>query len=479
MLFHELTHQVHTEHDAAFFNFMSQLKKDADKQDWTKSAGRKLGGPQSEEFHQDRLRQRLTQEHAWEGGHDEDNYGVTTFSLEPDYSLDMSEAFQGGKMRVGGSDLTDARDRAQLSPRSLKREQALIAVALRKSRQQQQQAQGQTNELPQSFSSSAVANTAVPPASVSDTGSLDTKTEFALGDTLPVSAGDAESNSDPQSEPEATPNEQPHLLPNSINESSGSLEERDSESQSDLTAQPLRRGDGDDVKLNAQSVDSSEPASSPEAALAKNLTPSAPWEFDVQAAMLHEMGFVDSAANRAALADTRGNVELAIRALVAKSATASGTSTQENSTTQNDQTVDDLDVALQSTPADAVYDAHEQQQRDISRKQKQLRSILRDYDLQQPALQLLLKITQNVLQHPGEERFKRINLDSKVMRRTFASVEPNESLRLQKQGLVEALKFVGWKSVPNEPSRVVIGVRPDGTLQWLLKECLEEAIQHI
>ncbi len=44
MLFHELTHQVHTEHDAAFWSFMSALKKEADKLDWTKSAGRRLGG---------------------------------------------------------------------------------------------------------------------------------------------------------------------------------------------------------------------------------------------------------------------------------------------------------------------------------------------------------------------------------------------------------------------------------------------------
>eukprot|EP00735_Rhodelphis_limneticus_P015100 TRINITY_DN925_c0_g1::TRINITY_DN925_c0_g1_i1::g.16040::m.16040 TRINITY_DN925_c0_g1::TRINITY_DN925_c0_g1_i1::g.16040 ORF type:complete len:606 (+),score=68.76,sp/O94580/YQ77_SCHPO/32.14/6e-28,WLM/PF08325.5/6e-42,WLM/PF08325.5/4.3e+03,ubiquitin/PF00240.18/1.4e-08,PUB/PF09409.5/3.9e+03,PUB/PF09409.5/0.00031,DUF45/PF01863.12/0.0039,DUF45/PF01863.12/9.8e+03,FYDLN_acid/PF09538.5/18 TRINITY_DN925_c0_g1_i1:43-1818(+) len=47
VMFHELSHNVHSEHDSAFYNFMSQLKKEGDQLDWTKSGGRSVSGSDS------------------------------------------------------------------------------------------------------------------------------------------------------------------------------------------------------------------------------------------------------------------------------------------------------------------------------------------------------------------------------------------------------------------------------------------------
>jgi len=132
VLFHELTHQFHGEHDAKFWAFMSQLQRDADRLDWTKSAGKKVGGGQTLEYQQHKLRQRLRDEAA-AGGHDEDKYGVNTFKLVPDTSFDAAHTFEGGQMVVGGDDLLGA-DAAMLSPRSKKRQQALLGIAIQKSR---------------------------------------------------------------------------------------------------------------------------------------------------------------------------------------------------------------------------------------------------------------------------------------------------------------------------------------------------------
>ena len=130
VLFHELTHQLHSEHDAAFWNCMSELKKEADKLDWTKSKGHRVGGRQTLEYNQDKLRRQLERENGNEG-HDEDNYGVTAYTLVPD----KTHLYEGGSAKLGGDDLLGDEDRV-LSPRSRRRQQALMAIALRKSRAQ-------------------------------------------------------------------------------------------------------------------------------------------------------------------------------------------------------------------------------------------------------------------------------------------------------------------------------------------------------
>ena len=40
VLYHELTHNVHSDHDNDFKNFMSQLIKDGDSLDWSLHGGR-------------------------------------------------------------------------------------------------------------------------------------------------------------------------------------------------------------------------------------------------------------------------------------------------------------------------------------------------------------------------------------------------------------------------------------------------------
>lgn len=44
VLFHELTHNVHSEHDAKFFQLMSQVEKECAALDWTNAGGAAVGG---------------------------------------------------------------------------------------------------------------------------------------------------------------------------------------------------------------------------------------------------------------------------------------------------------------------------------------------------------------------------------------------------------------------------------------------------
>jgi hypothetical protein len=139
---------VHSEHNADFWNLMSSLKKEADQLDWTKSRGQKLGGGGTEAYKQEKLREKLISERA-EGGHDEDNYGITTYSLVPEFE----PSFEGSSHKLGGRDFLDESDNRNLTPRSRLREQRLIALAIRKSRRDVNSSQNDKNESDTDFTS--------------------------------------------------------------------------------------------------------------------------------------------------------------------------------------------------------------------------------------------------------------------------------------------------------------------------------------
>ena len=43
VLFHELTHNVHSEHNGEFFNLMRQVEKECNEMDWTQGSGQSTG----------------------------------------------------------------------------------------------------------------------------------------------------------------------------------------------------------------------------------------------------------------------------------------------------------------------------------------------------------------------------------------------------------------------------------------------------
>mmetsp|Transcript_44629 Transcript_44629/g.72672 ORF Transcript_44629/g.72672 Transcript_44629/m.72672 type:complete len:311 (-) Transcript_44629:748-1680(-) len=61
VLFHELAHNVHSEHTADFYNFTSQLEKEAEKMNWTKGRGHTTGQEISHSDHFENETQSLSE----------------------------------------------------------------------------------------------------------------------------------------------------------------------------------------------------------------------------------------------------------------------------------------------------------------------------------------------------------------------------------------------------------------------------------
>lgn len=75
VLFHELAHNVHSEHDGKFFQLMREVERDCNELDWTKGNGQSVGG---------------------------DN--AVSYSSGLEYSTEMESSIQGGTYRLGGQD---------------------------------------------------------------------------------------------------------------------------------------------------------------------------------------------------------------------------------------------------------------------------------------------------------------------------------------------------------------------------------------
>jgi len=75
VLFHELAHNVHSEHDGEFFKLMRQIEKECNEMDWTQGNGQAVGGGSSM------------------------NTSSTSYN---DDMMMMNSSYQGGTFRLGG-----------------------------------------------------------------------------------------------------------------------------------------------------------------------------------------------------------------------------------------------------------------------------------------------------------------------------------------------------------------------------------------
>jgi len=123
VLFHELAHNVHSEHDGKFFQLMREVERDCNELNWTKGNGQSVGGNSS-----------------------------TSYSSGLEYSTEMESSFQGGTYRLGGqspksNDTPNTAAGTSQSQHLTARELAARAAMVRMSQEEQEieQACGCTN----------------------------------------------------------------------------------------------------------------------------------------------------------------------------------------------------------------------------------------------------------------------------------------------------------------------------------------------
>lgn len=420
-LFHELTHNVHKEHDAEFFAFMSQLQKEAREHDWTQSRGRKL----------DRHAKAIHYQHpeeALSGKGDFMNYGVQS-------TMVVEEAtYEGDTQTLGVNPTQSLRDMA-----TGRRDLAVLAAAVRLSLREAEaeEAKARTSEVTAATKMTDSNNTSASPrqplskhtpsckCDAHTTAAAPTEAAAVTGTTpgaLTVSA----MTPPPRAAGTGTAPPQPPRTATAVGSTPahGTATGSTPATTTGSTLAGPKGRHNSSTSVAAPSSASVAPAAAPVHA-GQKVDPAS-------LRQLANMGFVAGA--REALLETGGDVSNALNLLL----------TQTSAPTASEEVLDTKHNAI----AHAVA--------------MLLKALPKDRARRNATLDTLRAVTRNALRDPSNSKFQTIRLSNKRFQRSVVS----------QTGALDVLLASGWIRSP-DGLRLTLG-RFDSALLWMCQSKLEK-----